>query len=417
MNLKLLKTLITNVSVALILSSCGGDTDSNEDLADTRVYKQNSPYSNVIASCTRAIEETSSCALETLPVLGMDFNDPGIPQIMDRVVVSHDWMGERFEELLYEMPPQMLSLFKGITAIVIDADIRPAYYTVNTGAIYLDPAFLWLSVEEKRTINPKADYRADFDDPLAFRHLQRYVKNGEPAYQWLSLTDNSSREMEDIVLLVARLLFHELAHANDFIPPDSYDNLDPSNTVSAAVRNTSKRWLSSQLTDQTPLTSETMFSLAEVMYSGGTPSIDDLEITASEAGRAFKPDGAGDDYGYTSQFEDLAILFETSMMKYFFDADYELAFTSVPENSDFCDDYLIGWGVRNRLGDASVKDRARFTAEKILPNEDFSDFFDNLEPPTEISGDWCMPEVNPQFDQQKPRKYIVDHLDMFRPYL
>lgn len=416
MNLNTLKALITNATLVLVLSSCGGDADGNKDLADTRVYKQNSPYSSVIASCARADENSGLCSLNTLPVLGMDFNDPGIPQIMDRVVVSHDWMGERFEELLYEMPSQMLTLFKGVTAIVIDADIRPAYYTASTGAIYLDPAFLWLSVEEKRTINPKADYRAGFDDPLAFRHLQRYVKNGQQAYQWASLTDNTVREMDDIVLLAARLLFHELAHANDFIPPDSYDNLDSSSTVADTVSNTSEHWLSSRLTDQAPLSSEIMFSLSKVMYAGATPSIDDLEVTAGEAGNAFRPDGAGDDYGYTSQFEDLAMLFETSMMKYFFDADYELAFTSVPENSNFCDDYLIGWGVRNRLGDPTVKPRALFTVQQMLPNEDFNTFFETLDPPTEISGDWCI-SANPQFEQQKPQRYSVDPLDMIRPYL
>ncbi len=406
---------IFTLLVSAAISACGGSSDDDSGLSDTRAYKGDSPYISVIKSCATVEESKNACDLETLPLIGMEYNDPGIPQIMDRVIVSHDWMGERFEELLYELPEGFLPLFKGITAIVIDDDIRPAYYTTATGAIYLDPAFLWLSVEEKRTINPKEDYRAGFDDPLAFRQLNRYLIDGQSAYRHLSLTDNSTRELDDIVLLVARLLLHELAHANDFVPPDRIMNLPTNMTLTQAINTINGNWVSTRLDEHTPITSDTMLSLAGVMYKGNEPSLEDLEIEAAEVGDAFAPDGASDDYGYTNVYEDLAMLFEASMMKYFFDADYEVAFTSVPDNASACADYQIGWGERNRLGHESVRTRAEFTANLLLPDIDFEAFFEELEPSTEISGDWCLGNI--ELLNQKPGGHNVDAIDLLRPYL
>lgn len=395
--------------------ACGGSKKDTNGLADARTFKSSSPHIQVLQKCATASEVF--CNLRTLPLLGMEYNDPGIAQIMDRVLVSHDWMGERFEELLYELPQAMLPLFKGVTAIVIDADIRPAYYSSGTGAIYLDPAFLWLSVEEKRTINPKQDYRAGFDDPLAFRYVHRYLIDGQPAYNWGSLTDNSTRELADILLLISALLLHELAHANDFIPPDTYDVINLDHTVVDVASAHGELWLSTQLEDSSRLESQIMHSLGAVMYRGTTPSSDDLEVTSAEAGTHFEPDGAADHYAYSSQWEDFAMLFETTMMKFFFNADYELAFTSVPQDAWQCDDYLIGWGVRNRIGDDNVRERARFSASTLLPATDFNAFFDTLERPTEISGDWCLTPPGSSYSAKPGAPARVDPNNRLRPYL
>ena len=402
--------------ICITLSACGGsDSSENEDLADIQTYKADSVYADVLGDCVKA--ESDYCQLSTLPLIGMVDDEVTVEKIMDRVAVSHAWMGERFEEVLYRMPEAILPLFKSLTAIVIDADTRPAYHSYGTGAIYVDPAFLWLTVEEKRTVSTKEDYRAGLDDPLAFRQIQRYVKNGELAYPYYSLTDDSTREIEDIELLVARFLLHELAHANDFIPPNSYELIDANLTASQAANNFNNQWISTLLSDAMPLKSEVMYSLADVMYSGTTPGIDDLEVIASTVGMAFEPDGASDDYAYKTQFEDVAMLFETTMMKYFFDADYELAFTNVPEDATRCDHYLIGWGTRNRIGDINVMPRAAFVAEELLPDIDFDTFFSELDSPTEISGDWCLAPTE-ESGQQKPSNQFVDPEQISRlPYL
>ncbi|PCK02961.1 MAG: hypothetical protein COA42_21685 [Alteromonadaceae bacterium] len=376
----------------VLLSACGGNDDesSNNTLADASSFKALNTYNETLASCVSAEDSSSRCDLNTLPLIGMEVSDPGVDHIMDRVVVSHDWMGQRFSEVLNTLPEQMLPLFRAVTAIVIDSDIRPAYYSIATGAIYLDPAFLWLNTEEHSTINTKEDYRAGFDDPLAFRQVSRYVRNGSTFADYPALTDRHQRTIKDITPLVARMLLHELGHANDLFPPNSYDHLYPHQNVEQAAYDLSEQWVSNRLSNHKPLTSETMFSLAGVIYNGSDPSFADLEIVASEVGDHFKHGGAADQYAYYSQYEDTAMLFETAMMKYLFNADYELAFVSTPDNASHCDSYDIGWGVRNRIGDAQVKQRTLFVTQSMLPAEKFSDFFDSLFPPMEISGDWCL---------------------------
>lgn len=400
---------------SLILHACGGGDGSNsQESTEARVYKANSPYKSVLVECVDAKEMEDACNLAELPLLGMVYNDPGIPHIMDRVVTSHQWMGERFEALLSEFPEQMLPLFKGVTAIVIDADIRPAYYSGLTGAIYIDPAYLWLTVEEKQTINPQEDYRSGFDDPLAFRALFRFVQEGHVPYRNLPLTDNSTRELEDITLLIARPILHELAHANDYAPPDVSLSTS-SESVWGALSGIEDQWVSSRLNSISSLSSETLFSLAGVMYRGYDPTIEDLEISSAEVGTHFENDGGIYSYSYTSEAEDIAMLVEASLMKYFFDADLELAFTGVPEDPTSCSAYEIGWGQIGRIADESVWARAKLATQLIAPHINFGDFFETLESPLNTSGNWCINSTTT--GQQKGGPQTFDNIDLLRPYL
>lgn len=86
-------------------------------------------------------------------------------------------------------------------------------------------------------------------------------------------------------------------------------------------------------------------------------------------------DGAADIYGYSDISEDVAMLFEEAMMKYFFDADRDMAFINRVD-----DDYdgIISWGVRNRFADPRVISRAEFVIKEIFPSVNFDDFMQNL---------------------------------------
>jgi len=398
-------------------SSGGGISEPSIDLADARAFKTNALYSNVIADCIRANSVNNFCSLETLPIIGLETNAPTIEDIMDRVVVSHDWMGQRFEQILGTLPPEMLTLFQAVTAIVIDSDIRPSRYLPGTGAIYLAPYYLWLSVDEKRTVSLKEDFRSGFDDALSFRVLNRYLKNGQYAFDYASLTNNSTRTINDIEILTARILLHELAHANDFIPPGSFNSLMLSQNLAQAFDTLQGSHISYRLMNLMPIESSTMLSLAGVMYRGNTPSNADLTLSASEVGGAFEPDGASDDYAYTSRSEDIAMLFESTMMKYFFDVDHEIAFTNVPENPYYCDYYNIAWGAIGRIGDSNVKPRAQFAVSEILPNMNFALFFQNLDAPVNTSGSWC-PETSSSLSASKrPILKEMPMADRTKPYL
>lgn len=408
----------------ILIASCGNDDSPRGDLDDTYVYQVNSPYIDTLAPCIRHYT-IPNCTLHKLPIIGLDHDSPTIENVMDRVVVSHDWMGDRFEQVLNQLPTEILYLFKGVTAIVIDNDIRPAFYSHGTGAIYLDPALLWLTVQEKRTINPKEDYRAGFSDPLNFRSVWRYVKGNAVVSARGSLTDMSERNIEDIIPTFAALLFHELAHANDLIAPGSYQQINKANTVSHTIDLLHGSSPSIQLRDNAPLSSSLLYGLAGVMFHGNTPSDTERAISADEVGQEFEMDIASDDYAYSSLYEDTAMLFEEAMMKYFFDIDRDIAFTTPPGTDNLCQDYVVKWGIRNRIGDEEVRTRAQLVVEQLMLGVDFGTFFTDLVTPTPLNRDvsWCQSvtiqasglQQKPQNEgTQKPIQLINPHL---RPYL
>lgn len=369
----------------------GTSAPPQPELANTRAFVDASPYSQLLSGCIAASEQSESCTLQTLPLIGLEHGDPDIAAVMNRVVVSHDWMGQRFEAVLGQLPADILTLLKGVTAVVIDDDIRPSFYTTLTGAIYLDPANLWLTNAEKATISRAADFRSGFGDELAFRSLWRYVLNDRRAYRYYPLDGDEERGLADIVYPLASLLYHELAHANDFFPPHLLGGVDTAQTVAAAAQSLSSERVARQLQQQMGLRSDTLFGLAGVMFRGDTPTAEQRALTAQQVGQYFAGDGASDDYAYSSIYEDVAMLFEEAMMKYHFDVDRDMAFTAAPADPSACGDYIVGWGNRNRLGDSEVKNRARFVVGELLPQADLDDFFQNLPLPTEmtVGVDWC----------------------------
>ena len=59
-----------------------------------------------------------------------------------------------------------------------------------------------------------------------------------------------------------------------------------------------------------------------------------------------------------------------------------------PADPDDCDDYIVGWGNRNRIGDEEVLARAEFVVSEILPGLPDADvFFDELPFPTPMRKD------------------------------
>jgi len=119
---------------------------NNNAYFDSRVakvfpYRSNSPYANNLRQCVYSNTLTSSCTLATLPLLANEVQgtntSPSITDIMNRVVVSHQWMGIRFEEFLTHNDDNddFKNLLRATTAIVISYDVRPSFYWAATGAI------------------------------------------------------------------------------------------------------------------------------------------------------------------------------------------------------------------------------------------------------------------------------------------
>lgn len=354
-----------------------------------RPYIGLTSYADVIVPCTVTLKDGEECNLNTLPLLGMETTDPTVAQVMERVVVSHEWMGARFQQVLETMPAVIRLMTRGLTAIVISHDVRPSFYTTQTGAIYLDPAGLWLTLDEKAVVDTAPDFRSEFGKVLAFSIFWRYTLDQEHVTR---LPDDRDRSVDEIKYRMASLLFHELAHANDFFPPDQLQNLDPTVAIWRAVASGNRP--SSLLSAQYGLQSQTMKSLARVSFLGATATETQKAFTPEDIASEFPPDYASDYYNYSTAREDLAMLFEELMMLYSFDVDRDVAVTNLPD-STFCEDYIVSWGQRNRILESAVANRALFVVGKVLP-----EYLSPLEnyllarsdgPTMMIPGnDWCM---------------------------
>lgn len=387
------------IAILLIATAAGCGGGSNNDSGRVPLYGEfrpavsNATYSDELVACATIETSSRACRLERLPFIGQETANPTKANIMARVIVTHPWMAQRFEEFLGQMPDDIYQLFGSVTTIVIGADIRPSYYWAVTGAIYLDPADLWLTSAERSTVSKAPDYRSEFARELDFASPARYVQGNNYAWDNYSLNSTvASRPLSSIVRPMAALLFHELAHANDFIPPALMAYVDPDNTPLAQAIAFQNDSASVSLYNQSPLNSEMLMGLADVMFSGEDATAAQKLLDAETVGLEFGADGASDDYAYASLFEDSAMLFEEVMMKYHFNVDREIAFTDAPFSElDDCSAYVVRWGKRNRIGEPSIKARAEIVVRQLLDRNDVAIYFSDLPNSTNMLNgvDWC----------------------------
>ncbi|MFT6984758.1 MAG: hypothetical protein ACJAT7_000559 [Psychromonas sp.] len=382
------------IATLLSLTGCGGSSTpinnaTNLDHIYTYLETEIPEAQLDPASC---VNYSQACTVQQLPFIALSYPQTRREDIMARVVVSHDWMGARFQALLTRLPTEVITLMGSITAIVIADNIRPSFYWTGSGAIYIDPADLWLTNEEKSTILKSPDYRDDFGELLAYDFFHRFIKDGQYAYFYYPLDGAQERDIEDIVVPMASLLFHELAHANDFMPQQLISSLDLSQTTRSELNRLAPQRLNIELATSYPLTSQELFNHAAILYQGTEPTEQQQSDSAAYLGSLMQEEGANHLYSYLNQAEDVAMLFQASMLKKSFDVDMDSAFVIKPQGSDLsCADYLVGWGVRNRIADTQTKPRAQFISQRILPDSDFNNFFDNLESEQTFPAliNWC----------------------------
>lgn len=371
--------------LAFTLASCGGGGGGQRDDIYEPVTPAvtSAPYASALADCTFNAQRKTSCSLDTLPFLGQEVTDVTLDKLMERVISSKPWMAERLREVLSTLPPEVLTMTRPITAVVIGSKIRPSFYDSGTGAIYLDPAYLWLTQAELATIDKQEDYRADFGADLQFTPLWRYVINNDYAYYYYPLDFPYDRPLSAIQYPVARLLFHELAHAADFMPPSVLDTLPREGLLSDAMANQDGQRLSDGLVANAPLTSTVWQALADVLYRGTTADAVQKAYTPADVADAFAPDRASDAYAYSTQYEDLAMLTEEALMHAHFGIERDFAITNLPSDPNAGGEaYIVSWGVRGRVREPRVTQGARYALHQILPGSDYSAYFDQLQPPT-----------------------------------
>lgn len=341
----------------------------DERLSSVSPYAAASTYSHNLVNCVYSNTLSSSCTFNTLPLIAQETLTPTVDNIMDRVIVSHPWMAERFREFLtaHDSNNDFKNLLRATTAIVIAYDLRPSFYWAATGAIYLDPNNLWLTAEERDTINEAPDFRRNFGNDLHFAMPWRYVKDNDYAYTSSNITARQDRTLDDIVYRLSSLLYHELAHANDFLPATEWNIHNGNVRILDAVLDSN--FESDELSLSYPLTSDEMYELAGVSFLGATANNTQKAYLPEDIITFFTPDIASDFYNYSSTREDFAMLFEEFMMQARFNVQRDVAITNLPQGDDVTgSDYIVAWGERGRIGEPSILPRVEFVLERALPD-------------------------------------------------
>ncbi|MFV8818880.1 hypothetical protein [Haliea sp. E17] len=348
--------------------------------AELHPYNSTSRWAEVLHDCAAPQGLFDLCNFDTLPFIGGTTDTLAVTDIMQRTLVSHAWMGKRLREVLLELPPELLQMFRSVTSVVISSEIRPSFYSPATGAIYLDPDDLWLTPTERRSISSEPDYREEYGSVFRFFPFWLYVEGRTeawiPSAEW---PDGVERSVADILRPMATLLIHELTHANDSVPAAQLVHTTGNATPLDMFSRVYDFSPSAQLAATYPLASALLYELADSLYYGAAPGSNLLQLTARDVGLEFGSEYANDLYAFSSRAEDTAMLVEEVLSNHFFGIERIVAFVDDP-GSDYrptCDDYTLRWGRRNRVFDPAIKQRARLVMADILDDSDLSAYLDD----------------------------------------
>jgi hypothetical protein len=344
-------------------------------------YRADGRYADRLLGCIYSPElffnrgATNLCSLSRLPLLAAEAADglPSVEAVMDRVLVSHDWMGEVLERFLrtQDTHGDFRRLLGSVTAVVLGSHIRPSFYWQATGAIYIDAEYLWLTAGQRDVIGEAPDYRQAYDDELNFGGPWRYtVGNAEAQLDFPYGSRTLTRDVGYLVYELGPLLYHELAHANDFFPYAMRTAVDPGRLVYQAVP---AALPSDRLAGRYPLASAEMFALAQVKFFGATPTEAQKSYTPVQVADFFRVDVATDEYNYSrpqgvaNSREDLAMLFEEFMMSHRHGVRRDVAFTSKVLEGQTGADLIVAWGSRGRVGEAAIRPRVSQVLAELAP--------------------------------------------------
>lgn len=343
-------------------------------VAKVTPYNLNAPMAAGLKKCIYANYFSSPCSLSDINLIGQEHSDPTVDQIMDRVITSHPWMADNFKQFLIEQDPygDFKKLLRSVSAIVISYDIRPSYYWVATGAIHLDPEDLWLTPAQRDVIDVAPDYRNAFGQELQYIMPWRYVKNNQYASSYYPNELRINRTIADLVPDLSSLLYHELAHANDNFPSSSLSSIN-AKSIYDAYQSRNGVTIADLLTTTYPKNSIEMTELGQVNFKGKTPTSLQKSYTPNDIANFFSHDNAPTEYAYSSAQEDVATLFDATMMsaRYGIERDEAVTETSSP--------YTISWGQRGRIKDPVVEPRSKFVFELIFPELNSTEIY-NLIP-------------------------------------
>jgi len=341
-----------------------GISTQNVSLADVYPYNPNAEYSDEIQECIYSNTTDYYCNLGKIPFIGSQNPTPTVDNIMDRVLVSHDWMGIRFKNFLEQVDTSndIKNLMGATRSIVISYDIKPSFFWAGTGAIYIDAKYFWVTPQERDTVDATPDFRSNFDKDLQFRDPWRVIKDNNYAYSTPLIESRSIRTVEQSQYYVLRVFYHELAHANDFFPPRAWSSAANSDLPWTYSSNNQPD--SDNLASTYTLNSQEMYALGDVMFQGNTATPTQQNYTPAQVSDFFFPFSGTNSYNYSTKREDYAMLAEEYLMGYRYGIQYDQGITGLAP------DYIISTAERGRVALDRIRPRAEFVISRILPSID-----------------------------------------------
>lgn len=402
-----IKTILASALMATMLASCGGSSSSGDTGGGNNFRTQANVKHAVVGQ--PALENTlkrcifkpirdgdnSFCRLNELSLIAdIRPGNPTVDDIMSRTLVSHDWMAARLRQALNSMPAESLQLFNAVTGIIVAFDLRPSFYNSGTAAVYIDPYYLFVTQAERDTVDDSRDFRSDFDKDLQYDFFFRYMIGTERAYRFFP-PNGESRTATELKYIFSRLIFHELAHANDFQPPSQHATLKRSDTPLENSQDHRSRWISNE--DGYNMSSQIMFGLAEVKFEGDSPNAQQRSYTAADIGTQMDQEPVNHDYQYFSQFEDVAMLTEAALMDYFYGVEFESAALDRATQQ-------IAWGKRKRIAKPNVRRKTEEILSRMMPDSDFTAFFASLSTEQDLPHGRTWQETNSASSSANPPK-------------
>ncbi|HMC15834.1 MAG TPA: hypothetical protein VKI18_09400, partial [Albitalea sp.] len=115
-----------------------GSVFSGRHVSRVHPYQRGGAYAGVLARCVydaalvyRSSGDNNLCRAGDLPLLAQSAvaGVPTVEQVMERVLVSHDYMGANFEQFLrtQDVNADFRRLLAGVSAVVIGAHVRPSF--------------------------------------------------------------------------------------------------------------------------------------------------------------------------------------------------------------------------------------------------------------------------------------------------
>lgn len=339
-----------------------------EQVGEVKPYYSNASYADKMSTCIYADTDEKSCKISDLPLIGINNDSILVEDILKRTLVSHQFLGDIFKQVLLKMKPDMLQMFGAVSAVVISDKINPSFYYNVSGAIYLSGRFFWRDYEEWELLTKVTDFRKNAGLPFQFQFQSDYRANGKSLYERV---DRDTQSIDEISNKLFRLLFHELAHANDFFPNSFYSKTNfEKNITYAEVSN--ERYEKLELISQqmpTKTESKKLDRIGQILFQEEPSTPIDSLISAEEVIEEFKNDVASDFYAYSTPFEDLAMLTEESLMFYYYNMYRYVVIIKLPKAyfeapKDY--EYNIAWGTKGRILGPNIKGRAVYAIESIL---------------------------------------------------